>query len=367
MVSIIKKVNQDMNKNFIDFHKQIITNRKYWDLFTKKEEYGHNKYDEHKRFSFSDSKHRDVLNPSISKYLKEKGYLIEYPDNKKFAVALTHDVDDIYVKNKHLLWSLLNLPKNRDFSIMYNLILGRISKRKTPYMNFKKIIEIEKRYNAISSFYFFADNKDIFGIKYDLEDLPDEISYILDENCEIGLHTGYYSYDSIKEIKKEKMKMERVIGQKIIGSRNHVLRFKNPDSWEILSEAGLLYDTTFGYHDMIGFRNGMCHPFQPFNLKTNKKVNILEIPLNIQDMTFLMYLKSDAKNSWNLIKNLIDKTEQMGGVLTILWHNWTFCLPASLGGIFNKEWTKLYEKILKYCYGKNAWLTNCKEIYNYLK
>jgi hypothetical protein len=118
---------------------------------------------------------------------------------------------------------------------------------------------------------------------------------------------------------------------------------------------------------MIGFRNGMCHPFQPFNLKTNKKVNILEIPLNIQDMTFLMYLKSDAKNSWNLIKNLIDKTEQMGGVLTILWHNWTFCLPASLGGIFNKEWTKLYEKILKYCYGKNAWLTNCKEIYNYLK
>lgn len=367
MIYIIKKVNQDMNKKFVEAHKQIITNPEYWDLFTKNEEYNNNKYDEHKRFRFSDSKHRDVLNPLVSKYLKEKGYSIEYPDNKKFVVALTHDVDDIYVKNKHIFWSLFNLPKNRDFYVTYRILLGKINKRKTPYLNFKKIIELEKKYDASSSFYFFANSKDIFGIKYDLQDLQNEISYILDENCEIGLHTGYYSYDSTEEIKKEKMKMEKIIGQKIIGSRNHVLRFKTPDSWEVLSNVGLLYDTSFGYHDMIGFRNGMCHPFQPFNLNTNKKINILEIPLNIQDMTFLMYLKTNAKNSWNLIKNLIDTTEQMGGVLTILWHNWTFCLPASLGGIFNKEWTKLYEKILKYCSEKDAWLTNCKEIYNYLK
>jgi hypothetical protein len=78
-------------------------------------------------------------------------------------------------------------------------------------------------------------------------------------------------------------------------------------------------------------------------------------------------MKTNAKDSWNQIKNLIDTTERMEGVLTILWHNWTFCLPASLGGLFDKEWTKLYEKILKYCSEKDAWLTNCKEICNHFK
>jgi hypothetical protein len=356
-----------MNKDFSEVYRQLINNPEQWELFTKKEEYNSNNYDEHERFRFSDSKYKDVLNPSISKYLKEKGCSTEYPDNKKFAVALTHDVDDIYVKNKHIFWSLLNLPKNRDFSLIYHLMYGKINKRKTPYINFKKIIEIEKKYNAISSFYFLANNKDIFGIKYDFEDIQEETFYILEQNCEIGLHTGYYSYDSIDEIKKEKTTMEKIIGKKIIGSRNHVLRFKTPDSWQVLCNAGLLYDTSYGYHDMIGFRNGMCHPFQPFNLNTNKKIDILEIPLNIQDMTFLMHMKTNAKDSWDHIKNLIDTTERMGGVLTVLWHNWTFCLPASLGGLFDKEWTKLYEKILKYCSEKDAWLTNCKEVYDHFR
>src|SRR4030042_4755164 len=130
-----------MNKDFIEVYGQLINNPEYWDLFTKKEEYNTKRYDEHKRFRFSDSKYRNVLNPSVSKYLIEKGYSVEYPDNKKFAVALTHDVDDIYVKNKHIFWSLLNLPKNRDFSMIYHLMLGKINKRKTPYLNFKKIIE----------------------------------------------------------------------------------------------------------------------------------------------------------------------------------------------------------------------------------
>ncbi len=354
-----------MNNDFIELHRKLGDNTEYWDLFTKKEEYDTTKYDKHTRFSFSDSSYKDVLNPSISQYLKEKGYLAEYPDNKKFAIVLTHDVDDIYVKNKHIFWSLLRLPKNRDFSSLYHLIYGKINTTKTPYLNFRKIIEIEKKFNATSSFYFFANKKDIFGNKYDFEDVQDEAFYILDQNCEIGLHSGYYSYDSVDEMKKEKTKMEKIIGKKIIGSRNHVLRFKTPDSWEVLSHAGILYDTSFGYHDMIGFRNGLCHPFRPFNLNTNKKINILEIPLNIQDMTFLIHMKTNAKESWNHIKNLIDTTERVGGVLTILWHNWTFCLPASLGGLFDKEWTKLYEKILKYCSEKDAWLTNCKEVYDH--
>ena len=114
---------------------------------------------------------------------------------------------------------------------------------------------------------------------------------------------------------------------------------------------------------MIGFRNGMCHPFYPYDLQMNKPIDILEIPLNIQDWTISMMMKNNPSEAWIKIKQLIDTVEKFNGVLNILWHNWTFSLPTSIAAIFTKEWTKLYEKILNYASKKNGWITNCKEFY----
>lgn len=357
--------------NKANIHDDIINlirrNPDMWDLFTKKEEYAPIKLDEHERFAYEYSIHKNVLQPVVSEYLFKNNYTFEYPDKKKFALVLTHDVDDITVKNRHIFLGLLSLAKTRDINNLANLIKGRINSDSTPYLNFRQIVEIEKRYDACSSFYFLADRYDIFGVKYDLNDLKDELYYLADHGCEIGLHTGYYSYNSFEKIRHEKEKMEKILGHKVIGVRNHVLRFNTPQSWKLLSKAGFGYDSTFGYHDMIGFRNGMCYPFKPYNLNEDKVIDILEIPLNIQDMTLLMHMKTNLKQRWEHIKNLIDTTEKMNGVLTILWHNWAFTLPASYGGLFSKEWTKLYEKILSYCNEKKAWITNCKEIYKYFK
>jgi len=321
--------------------------------------------DEQDRFTYEFSKHKDVLNPSVSKYLINQGFHAEYPDGKKFAVVLTHDIDDVYVKRKHVLLSFRFFPEIKDMHGIMNLLKGNLDKRKSPYMNLKKIVQMEKKYDATSSFYFLANGDDIFGFKYDLDELADEIGYLIDEGCEIGSHTGYYSYNKLDEIEKEKQAIEKITGQKIVGVRNHTLRFRVPESWEILAKAGFKYDTSLNYHDMVGFRNGMCHPFQPFNLNEKKTTNILEIPLIASDIAFRAFMKTDAVDSWKYLKQLIDIAEKLNGVLTILWHNWTFSLPTSYSCMFGKEWTELYEKILNYSYRKNAWITNCRKIWEY--
>jgi peptidoglycan/xylan/chitin deacetylase (PgdA/CDA1 family) len=290
---------------------------------------------------------------------------VEYPDNKKFSVVLTHDIDDIYIKPRHLLYSFYHFPENKDISFIFNSLMGIINKKKSNYINFNKIIDIEKKYGVTSTFYFLNSLFDIFGIKYNLQELTSEINYILDEECEIGFHTGYHTFNNLDEIVKEKEKMEKLTGKKIIGARNHVLRFKTPDSWNILANAGFKYDTSYGYSDMVGFRNGLCHPFQPYDLNREKLINILEIPLCIQDWTLRMEMRKNFQESWEYIKKLIDITEKYNGVLTVLWHNWTFALPTSIGGIFGREWTTLYEKIIKYADEKKAWITNCSNLYRF--
>jgi hypothetical protein len=348
-------------------YEEIKKDKALWDLFTKKEEYNPLKLDKYGRFPHTASNHKNVLNPSVSEYLIQQGFHAEYPNNKKFAVVLTHDVDDIYISPQHILRALVLSPAHKDLWGFAKFYKTKLAEKHSPYINFKNIIQLEQKYEATSSFYFLASEKDVFGEKYQLEDIQDEISFILEQDCEVGLHTGYHAFNKLNLIQLEKKQLEQVTGQKIVGVRNHLLQFTIPTSWELLAQAGFEYDTSFAYHDMIGFRNGMCHPFQPFNLHQKKHVDILEIPLVVSDGTLFFYMNKGAKEAWSYIKNIIDSVEKLEGVLTILWHNWTFSLPVSYAGLYGKEWTLLYEKILRYCVGKNAWITNGKSICEYWK
>lgn len=337
-------------------HEVLKQNQELWELFTRKEEYHSKQLDRFGRFAHAFSNDKDILEPKVSKLLIEGGLKVEYPENKKFAVCLTHDVDEIYPPLHHTILSSIYCIKNFDFNkLKHQLFWKNKGKEFSPYRNFKEIMDLEEKYNAKSSFYFLATDKDIRRFRYNIEDLENELGSIVDKGWEVGLHGGYYAYNDLEEIKKEKERLEKVLGKEVIGYRNHYLRFKVPDTWKLLSEAGFKYDTTFGYDTMVGFRNGLCHPFKPFDLNSDDEIDILEIPLVIMDVALFGSVKS-SNETWNTTKKLIDTVERYNGVLTLLWHNNVFNCP------FREKWDVLYEKILRYCRDKNAWMTSGEDV-----
>lgn len=339
-----------VNMNLID---KIRAEPEMWDLFTKKEEYNPLLLDQYERFPYYLSKHRDVMEPTLSKYLIDNGLHLEYPDGKKFALCLTHDIDAIKQTLTNCAVESVKSTIKGNYINSLQYTLSGLDKKQHPFRDFEKIMEVEERYGAKSSFYFLALKPGEKDYNYDLEEISDEIRDISDNGWEVGLHGGHESYNNIKVMIREKELLESVLGKKVVGYRNHYLRFKTPDTWEILSKAGFKYDTTFGYADCAGFRNGMCHPFKPFNLNTGTEIDILEIPLAIMDRTLLKdYMRLNFEKAWKLTKQLIDSVERCNGVITILWHN------NSMDG----DYLKFYEKILKYCSDKNAWMTSGEEI-----
>jgi peptidoglycan/xylan/chitin deacetylase (PgdA/CDA1 family) len=140
-----------------------------------------------------------------------------------------------------------------------------------------------------------------------------------------------------------------------VGYRNHLLKFRTPETWEILKKAGFKYDSTFGYIDCVGFRNGMCHPFRPYNRETDSYIGIWELPIIVMDSTFDNYMRLSKDDEWNITRHLIDSVSTLNGVISILWHN------TNMSG----DRFAFYEKILKYCRGKEAWITSGEEIINW--
>jgi peptidoglycan/xylan/chitin deacetylase (PgdA/CDA1 family) len=326
-------------------------NPEIWDQFTRKEEYGSSIRDQYERFPFYSSSERNIFEPRCSKFLIEHGYHAEYPENKPFAICLTHDIDDLYKTIRMKSYEALGKLRTTSFSKCIDLI-SQMRSKKLPLWNFSDIIAIEDRYDAKSSFFFMVQDLGDQDYTYDIKDCELIIGEVTDGGWEVGLHGGHTAYNDWREMKEKKLRLEKILNKKVVGYRNHYLRFKVPDTWEHLHDAGFSYDTTLGYNDCVGFRNGMCHPFNPFNLNTKSEIDILEIPLTIMDNTLDQYMKLDPRKAWELTTQLIDTVDRYHGVLTLLWHNTSF-----LG-----DKLEFYERILKYCAKKNAWMTSGEEI-----
>jgi len=335
----------------MNMHELLQKDPTVWDLFTRKEEYTPPICDQFERFPFYASSNRNIFEPSVSKYLMNHGYHVEFPEDKPFAVCLTHDIDVIYTPViQKGIYAMQHLQQRSLSGFMHSV--AQMRSKKLPLWNFNDILALEEQYNAKSSFYFMAENLGERGYLYRIEDCESVLGDIVDHGSEVGLHGGHASYISPEDLKFKKERLEKILKKKVIGYRNHLLLFKVPETWEYLHEVGFKYDTTLGYTDCIGFRNGMCHPYKPFNLKTSKAIEILEIPLTIMDCTFDLYMRIDTRRAWEISKKLIDTVAQYKGVLTLSWHNTYF---------FGDQ-RKLYDKILKYCAEKNAWMTSGEEI-----
>ena len=322
-----------------------------WRLFTCEEEYEAPFRDGFDRFPHYMSGNRNTFEPRASQYLFEQGYHPEYPEGQPFAVCLTHDIDSVYqsafFKGYDTLCSLKagDVPKALASAM-------QIRSKKLPWCNFREIMALEEEYGAQSSFYFLALAPGDRDYSYDVTDLEGEIGMITDAGWEVGLHGGHRAYCDPVSLVAEKRRLEAVLGRPIVGYRNHNLRFRVPETWEHLSRAGFQYDTTFGYADCVGFRNGMCYPFKPYDLQTSRPIDILEIPLVIMEGTLDRYMRLDAGKAWEVTRRLVDAAERCHGVITILWHN-TYMYGERL---------KFYEKVLRYCREKGAWMTSGERI-----
>lgn len=330
----------------------------YWDRYIAKRETETSLRDRHGRIDFSEFGDDYFLQPDVSENLVTNR-LIEpaYPGDHEFAVCLTHDVDYFYPTMYHELFSYINLFKSGDIDRLKPR-LSRYFERKCDLAKdaFETIFQMETEFDAKSTFFFMATDKDVRRIRYDIEDiaLQDVMSRVVEEGHEIGLHGGYYSYNDIDSVVIEKKRIEKAIGRKVSGYRGHYLRFEVPDTWRLLSKADFAYDTTYGFADHIGFRNGLCHPFLPYDLHSGTEIDIVEFPMAVMDGA----LFSGNRNiiaALSRLENLVEIVRKNKGVLVLNWHSNNFNCP------FRSDWEQVYHKVLEMCQENNAWFTTCEE------
>ncbi|MEM4500837.1 MAG: polysaccharide deacetylase family protein [Thermofilum sp.] len=332
-----------------------------WRLFTLEEERSTER-DVHGRV-LAKSLSGDPTVPVISEFLYERGFRAKWPRGKRFAACLTHDVDWAYPPPKHtekvLRGGIGRVPLRA--KVLWRLGSNSGWRLYNPY-SLDRIIEVEREFSAVSSFMVKATPKEWLDEKhedlYNLNYLASRLERLIDNGWEVGLHAGYASHDNSERLAREKALLESTLnGYRVAGVRMHYLRFSYPDTWLAVEAAGFKYDTTLAFPDRPGFRNGMCYPFHP--VVNDRMLNILEIPLAVMDTTFWGYMRVQPSEALEMIRELACRVERVGGVLTVLWHNNTFC------ELLYGEWGRMYRSLLSFLRDRGAWLTNCLNLWEY--
>jgi len=319
-----------------------------WDLATCRDEYAPSFIDQYGRPRQFVSGGRDALDPVVSRFLADRGLVPSWPGDAPFAVALSHDIDILRVFPYEIGLALLD----RRFRAAGRLALGRLMRRFNEHWNLRRIMDIEAAYGARSTFNVLALEPGERDFTYRVDDVRDDLREIVRRGWEIGLHGGHDAYRDPVALRREKARLERILGAPVVGYRSHYLRFAVPETWALLAAAGFAYDATFGYADCVGFRNGMCHPFRPFDRRAAAPIDIVEIPLAVMDRTLEGYHRLSAEKAWEVVARLIDVVAECRGVLGVLWHNTTFA----------EEYGALYERLLAACRARGAWMTSYGEV-----
>ena len=289
-----------------------------------------------------------------------------WPNEKKFAVCLTHDVDRVQ-KTYQYLTHLAKYLKKGDFHCAVNQIISLSKKVRgnEPYWNFERILEMERSMDVTSTFFFLNEKRKLclfspkewklyWGV-YDITapKIVETIKRLDAEGWEIGIHGSYNSYRDAELLEKEKKTLENLLGKSVSGISQHYRNLAIPETWEYHEKLGLAYDSTIGFVTDIGFMYGTCHPFHPYNPAEGRTLSLWELPITIMD-------NACAYKSLEDILEVINIVERYGGLLLLRWHQ----------SVFNErefpQRSEIYKRIIEVCKERNAWITNAYEIANYL-
>lgn len=305
------------------------------------------------------------------------------PAGCNFTVCLTHDIDFIGIRQHKFDHTMLGFLYRSTVGAVRNLLRGRISIHRLvenwraaaslpfvylgwakdfwePFEWYLKAEENQPATYFLIPFrrrageYVPGRHQSRRATAYDVTDLTDRVAALKKQGCEVGVH-GLDAWHSVEKGRAELERVSDVTGQSSTGIRMHWL-LQDSKTMEVLEESGFAYDSSAGYNETIGYRNGTTQVFRPLRSRT-----LLELPMHIQDGALFYPQRLDLSEDQALerCQSLIDHAIESGGVLTLLWHD------RSHGP--ERFWGDFYLTLLNKLKSPNVWFGSAGQVVDWFR
>lgn len=211
---------------------------------------------------------------------------------------------------------------------------------KDPYNNYEDLIEIQKKYQIKSIFFFQFANYSTYDKNVSPEN--NNFKYLIKSVADysvVALAASYSSFRDVKLLKEEKKRLSNVVNRPINYSRMRYNRVDVPHTYRNLVEAEFTDDYTMGYTHEMGFKAGTCTPFYFYDIAIEEKQPIKIHPFAVHD--YALRNSNSEEEALEKIRMYYDQVKKVNGHFITIFSN------ELLGGDQGINWLDLYNKVIQ--------------------
>ena len=253
-----------------------------------------------------------------------------WPQGKQWAAALTHDLDVVEWWPAFTLLRIVELVRHGHLVRGARVIGAALNAGRGPvvWSALSDVLETESRHGVRSSWFVLCGRPTIATARAgDLTYRPDApaarrmFHAIHEAGHEIGLHGSFVTSDDHAQFGTQRSKLRALVKTEAIGVRQHYLRMRAATTPRGMTDAGFLYDSTYGFADRNGFRLGVADVVPLWDAERQTRVGLDEAPFTWMDRAMSKYQHIEDPKAWiDDALQIADRCREVNGMWVGIWH-----------------------------------------------
>jgi len=257
--------------------------------------------------------------------------LMPWPGGRRWAAALSHDVDVVSGWPAFTVLRLLELTRAGEIR-RAGRVLGAAAGAlggSPVWQGVSEVLRMEAE-RGVHSTWFFLCGTPTLGrwragdVTYAIEGRPARrlIAAVRDAGHELGVHGTFATTVEGGAFGQERARLAAVTGLPVApGIRQHFLKMRPGVTQRRMRRSGFTYDATYGFSDRNGFRLGVADVVAGWDAEAGALSGLDEVPLHWMDRAQSKYQGIEDPRVWVAdALELAGRCRDVGGLWVGLWH-----------------------------------------------
>ncbi len=261
--------------------------------------------------------------------------LAPWPEGKRWAVALTHDLDVV------AWWPLATALRLAELVRAGHVVSGvRVGAAAVVgalatmlddapvWHGVREVLAAELAHQIRSTWFVLSGTPTLATLRAgDLSYRPESraarriLAAVWSGGHEIGLHGSFVTTEDNTAFVTQRARLRAVAEGEVAGVRQHYLKMRPGVTQRAMAAAGFAYDATFGFPDRNGFRLGVADVVRGWDEGAAQATAVDEVPLTWMDRALTKYQGMEDPTGWIAdALGLATACRDVEGLWAGLWH-----------------------------------------------
>lgn len=256
--------------------------------------------------------------------------LAPWPDGKRWAMAITHDLDVVSMWPAFTGMRLAELARKGDAVRAASVVASALASigRDPVFRAAQRLLDVERALGVRSTWFVIAGTPTIATMRTgDVTYAPESprarriIAGATSAGHELGLHGSFSSFVSTDTFAQQRSRLAALTGAPARGVRQHFLRMRPGVSHVAMAAAGFAYDSTFGFSERNGFRLGVADVIPVWDDRGQRPLDLQEVPFVWMDRALSKHRGIEDPSVWiDDALAIATACRDVDGVWNGIWH-----------------------------------------------